>query len=632
MTQVSLHLYDLSMGMAAQMSMGLLGKQIDYVPHTGIVVAGYEYFFGGGIQMLPPAQVVQAFGLSPIRVIPLGTTTKSTAQFHAWINSVRPQFTQQTYDLFRHNCNNFSDAAAKFLLNGTGIPSEITELPKIFLETPLGQMLSPMLSQQMDTMNASVAAAGGQFQTGSGASSGTASTSTSAQSTTTTTPTSYVPPTATVPGPAVTIKVMEVKGDVLEIHLPGITATIGMFRQRVAAQLNLEATPEDIRLIFMGKVLTDMNATVASYGIEDGFKVLMAKKVRPSSSSSSRSSSSGAQKMSGSEATQQQQQQHRSAPASAATSNDPVDRALAQIRGAARNDALTCLKTIEKICSNIKANPMDDKYRKLKIGNAAFQRRVTNVPGGLAMLTAIGFAEVTEGENAGSYVLTPSADLWNILVSAQTKLEATVRAVESGTLPSASGGGGGGGLGGVAGGVNMAGLQQMAQAAGLDMNMLSGLAQQAGSMDPQAMQSMMASAMQNPQVMQQLGPMMQNPQMMQNVQQMMSNPQMMQQAMSMVQQNPQMLNQMMSNMGGGGSGGGSGGSGGISNPFGQGMGGTGASGMGSGSSRPPQVPVVEPTEENVQQLVSMGFSADRAREALRATQNNVAFAVQRLLG
>ena len=59
---VSLHVYDLSMGMAATMSQQILGRQIDYVPHTGIVLGAgtagaREYFFGGGIQALPPHQV-----------------------------------------------------------------------------------------------------------------------------------------------------------------------------------------------------------------------------------------------------------------------------------------------------------------------------------------------------------------------------------------------------------------------------------------------------------------------------------------------------------------------------------------------------------------------------------------------
>jgi hypothetical protein len=83
-TEVVLHLYDLSMGMARGMSMMFIGKQIDWVrscraqgrlvkatsehpppataatiacdvtsqiPHTGIVLFGHEFFFSGGIQV-----------------------------------------------------------------------------------------------------------------------------------------------------------------------------------------------------------------------------------------------------------------------------------------------------------------------------------------------------------------------------------------------------------------------------------------------------------------------------------------------------------------------------------------------------------------------------------------------------
>jgi hypothetical protein len=419
---------------------------------------------------------------------------------------------------------------------------------------------------------------------------------------------------------------MEVKGETLDIHLPGITATVGDFRQRVADAMHVSSTPSDIRLIFNGKVLSDLNATVSSCGIEDGFKVLVAKKVQ----SGGASASSGAQKT------------RTPAPIASATSataaanathvpvsTDPIDRAIARIFTAPRERALTCLQTIEKICKNIKENPMDVKYRKLKVANAAFQRRVSGVPGGTDVLAAIGFKEVTDGgENHGSHVLTPSADLWNVLVSTQSKLVAAVQRIQSG------GGGVGSGVGGGVGGNigDMQGLASMVQAAGLDLNAMSGLAQQAGSMDPQAIQSMMQTAMSNPQVMQQLGPMMNNPQMMQQVQSMMSNPQMMQQAMSMVQQNPQMLQQMMSGGGmggglgggfGGGFGGGGGGSiGGAPTPFAQ---------QGTPAAAPPSSGV-QVDEEKVQQMVAMGISADRAREALRITQNNVDYAVARLFG
>ena len=45
-----------------------------------------------------------------------------------------------------------------------------------------------------------------------------------------------------------------------------------------------------------------------------------------------------------------------------------------------------------------------------------------------------------------------------------------------------------------------------------------------------------------------------------------------------------------------------------------------------------QMPVVEPSQENVAQIVAMGFSEERAVDALRSTQNNVEAAVGRLLG
>ncbi len=39
---VVLHVYDLSQGMAKQFSMAFIGKQVDYIPHTGVYVYGKE--------------------------------------------------------------------------------------------------------------------------------------------------------------------------------------------------------------------------------------------------------------------------------------------------------------------------------------------------------------------------------------------------------------------------------------------------------------------------------------------------------------------------------------------------------------------------------------------------------------
>jgi hypothetical protein len=42
--KVQVYLYDLSQGMARALSQQFLGKQIDGIWHTGVVVYGHEYF------------------------------------------------------------------------------------------------------------------------------------------------------------------------------------------------------------------------------------------------------------------------------------------------------------------------------------------------------------------------------------------------------------------------------------------------------------------------------------------------------------------------------------------------------------------------------------------------------------
>lgn len=50
----------------------------------------------------------------------------------------------QAYDLWRHNCNNFSNDFATFLV-GKGIPSYIVDMPQTVLDSPLGRLLQPAI-------------------------------------------------------------------------------------------------------------------------------------------------------------------------------------------------------------------------------------------------------------------------------------------------------------------------------------------------------------------------------------------------------------------------------------------------------------------------------------------------------
>lgn len=113
-----------------------------------------EYYFGGGIQAAPEGHFQQSNQLPPDRHLSLGTTTKTHAELIAYLQSVSHLYTQQTYDLINNNCNNFSDCLCRFLLGGTGIPTEIVDLPRIVFSTPGGAMLRPMIENMQNNIRA----------------------------------------------------------------------------------------------------------------------------------------------------------------------------------------------------------------------------------------------------------------------------------------------------------------------------------------------------------------------------------------------------------------------------------------------------------------------------------------------
>ena len=142
---VELYVYDLSQGLARQMSMGFLGVQIDAVYHTSLVFGGIEYMFGAGVQTCYPGTSHHG---QPFQKIKLGRTELPLEVILEYLETLKQTYTAESYDLFAHNCNNFSNDFAMFLV-GKGIPSHITSLPETVLRTPFGQMLRPQLDRAM---------------------------------------------------------------------------------------------------------------------------------------------------------------------------------------------------------------------------------------------------------------------------------------------------------------------------------------------------------------------------------------------------------------------------------------------------------------------------------------------------
>ncbi|KAK9829099.1 hypothetical protein WJX72_003889 [[Myrmecia] bisecta] len=151
--RVQLYVYDLSNGLARQLSLALLGKQLEGIWHTAIVIhwpgqTPVEYYYGGGIQRAIAGQT--PFG-HPVQVLDLGRTELPQDLVEEFLQDQASVFSPEAYSLFHHNCNNFTNEFSQFLV-GSGIPSHITSLPQEVLATPFGQMMQPMLSNMENQM------------------------------------------------------------------------------------------------------------------------------------------------------------------------------------------------------------------------------------------------------------------------------------------------------------------------------------------------------------------------------------------------------------------------------------------------------------------------------------------------
>ena len=103
------------------------------------MVYGNEYYFGGGIQHTPVGKT--PYG-KPLKVVELGVTYLPKDVFEEYLlQEISARYTVETYRLLHHNCNNFSNELAHFLV-GCSIPEFILSLPEEVMDsTPMGALL-----------------------------------------------------------------------------------------------------------------------------------------------------------------------------------------------------------------------------------------------------------------------------------------------------------------------------------------------------------------------------------------------------------------------------------------------------------------------------------------------------------
>ncbi|KAM3124779.1 hypothetical protein CJJ07_000622 [Candidozyma auris] len=143
---VRVHVYDLSHGLAALYSPQLLGKAIDAIYHTSVVVFGKEYYIDQGIKTSPAGRT--KYG-NPKEVLDVGNTFVSEDILNDFLEDLRNHEQQKyhasAYDLFENNCNHFTDVVMEFLV-GKNLEDRILKLPQEVLSSPLGPMIRQMLN------------------------------------------------------------------------------------------------------------------------------------------------------------------------------------------------------------------------------------------------------------------------------------------------------------------------------------------------------------------------------------------------------------------------------------------------------------------------------------------------------
>jgi len=147
---VNIHFYDLSGGVAKAVSPCLLGKPLEGLWHTGVVVYGKEYFFGGEIFYDKPGQT--AFG-KPTKMLRIGWTLQRQAELHDFIvEDLRPMFNREVYDIMHRNCNHFTDIVVLWL-TGHRIGVEVTSQPEQIMQLPMARLVRPLLNRWLGNID-----------------------------------------------------------------------------------------------------------------------------------------------------------------------------------------------------------------------------------------------------------------------------------------------------------------------------------------------------------------------------------------------------------------------------------------------------------------------------------------------
>ncbi|CAM9017697.1 hypothetical protein WICANDRAFT_28964 [Wickerhamomyces anomalus NRRL Y-366-8] len=140
-TPIQLNIYDLSQGLAAQLSLPLIGIHLKAIYHTSITVYNTEYFFNSqGIMQVVP--LTSHFG-KPIEIRSMGETFIPQEIFQEFLQNL-DNFKPGLYELFENNCNDFTKICLEFLNDGI-LDEEISGMSMKVLKSEKGEALRNLM-------------------------------------------------------------------------------------------------------------------------------------------------------------------------------------------------------------------------------------------------------------------------------------------------------------------------------------------------------------------------------------------------------------------------------------------------------------------------------------------------------
>lgn len=144
--EVRLHKYDLAQKSVGDQLGVLLGKDLQQLWHTGIVVFDKEYYFAHDAIFDLPG--LTGFG-EPTEVMVLGHTLWNQAELHDFVCSdLKPVFHRGTYDIIQNNCNDFSNRMSLYLL-GKELPEDILRQSERLMQLVSIRLARPILNYML---------------------------------------------------------------------------------------------------------------------------------------------------------------------------------------------------------------------------------------------------------------------------------------------------------------------------------------------------------------------------------------------------------------------------------------------------------------------------------------------------